>query len=192
MYTITKKSATIRALVLVVLTATMALAVTGVVAAEAQAGSFDNRPPEALLIKPSQVLQEGKVGSSCWDYFVEDGFWVTGCSDTVYRFPRADVVGAGKQLHIRLDKPQRPERFRISAYKGFDREAQRPIGEARRLNTTFRRVERDGKTVAWNVFFRVNEPDRHYYLATSGEWKRVPDTHISYGQGSWFFHVKTR
>jgi hypothetical protein len=46
-------------LVLVVLTATMALAIIGVVAAETQAGSFDNRPPKALLIKPSQVLQEG-------------------------------------------------------------------------------------------------------------------------------------
>ncbi len=27
-------------------------------------------------------------------------------------------------------------------------------GEGESLNTTFRRVEREGKTVAWNVFFR--------------------------------------
>jgi hypothetical protein len=66
-----------------------------------------------------------------------------------------------------------------------------PIGQARRLDTTLRRVERDGKTVAWNVFFRVDQPDRHYYLDTFGMWKEVPGTHISYGDVSWTFHVKT-
>jgi hypothetical protein len=48
-----------------------------------------------------------------------------------------------------------------------------------------------GKTVAWDVFFWVNRPDRHYYLETHGRWERVPGTHISYGNESWHFHVKT-
>ena len=104
------------------------------------------------------------------------------CVDAVYGFPRADVVGAGSKLHIRLNKPQRPAAFRIRAYKEVDRWSN-PIGTGRLLNTTFRRVERDGKTVGWDVFFRVNGPNRHYYLQTSGRWERVPDTHISYGEG---------
>jgi hypothetical protein len=168
------------------------LASTVVATATAQAGSFDNLPPRALLIKPSQVLQEGKLGSSVWSHYYKDGRWISGSVDTLgYSFPRADVVGAGPKLHIRLDKPQRPESFSISAYKGFDREQGRPIGESRRLDTTLRRVERDGKTVGWDVFFRVKHPDRHYYMVAYGTWKPVPDTHISYGQGEWFFHIKT-
>jgi hypothetical protein len=62
----------------------------------------------------------------------------------------------------------------ITANKGFDREQMWPIGEGRRLNTTLRGVERDAKTVAWDVFSRVNRPDRPYYLDTYGTWKGVP------------------
>ena len=169
----------------------LAVALTGIalVAAEAKAGSFDHRPPNAVLMKGSQALQEAKVGSNCWNYY--DGGWLGRCVDKLYSFPRAEVVRADSRLHIKIAKPQRPERFAIYSYKGFDREQMWPIGQARRLDTTLRRVERDGKTVAWNVFFRVDQPDRHYYLDTFGMWKEVPGTHISYGDVSWTFHVKT-
>jgi hypothetical protein len=46
--------------------------------------------------------------------------------------------------------------------------------------------------VAWNVFFRVNEPNRNYYLEFFPAWKEVPGTHVSYGDADYTFHVKTR
>jgi hypothetical protein len=53
-------------------------------------------------------------------------------------------------------------------------------------------VERGGKTIAWDVFFRVNRPDRHYYLDLSTAWERVPGTHDSYGdQILYLLHVRT-
>jgi hypothetical protein len=115
------------------------------------------------------------------------------CADTVYNFPRrAVLLGVGSKLHLRINKPQRPERVRIVAYKDFDRNKARPIGEGHRLDTTLGRVEREGKTVAWDVYFGVNRPDRHYYLDTWIVWERVPGTRVSYGYLSRFFHLKTR
>jgi hypothetical protein len=95
-------------------------------------------------------------------------------------YPRADVVGAGRKLHIRLNKAQRPERFTIKDHE-----------TGRHLETTLRRVERDSKTVAWDAYFRVNRPDHNYRLVTRGVWKPVPDTHIGYGYRVYLFHVKT-
>jgi hypothetical protein len=178
----------------VVLVLAVVLASLALVTATAQAGSFGDTPPKAVLMKGATVLQTGRAGSSCWTSYDEgSGNWVSLCVDTIYTFPHADdLLRAGTKLHIRLNKPQRPESFVVTAYEGFDREQMVPIGEGRRLATNLRRVERDGKTVGWDVFFRVNQPDRHYYLAPGGTWKRVPGTHISYGDGTWFFHVKTR
>jgi hypothetical protein len=146
------------------LAAASLLAALAVFAAEARAGSFDSRPPKAVLMKGATVLQADQRGSFCWSFYDEGGGnWKYLCADTTYMFPRAhDFLRAGTRLHIRLGKPQRPEKFMITAYEGFDKGQTWPIGKGRRLDTNLRRVERDGKTVAWNVFFRVNEPDRHY------------------------------
>jgi hypothetical protein len=100
-------------------------------------------------------------------------------------------MGWGSKLHIKIFKAQRPDRFSVVAYRELDEYGFPPYGEGRRLDTTLRRVERDGKTVAWNVFFRVNEPYRHYYLDTFGTWKRVPGSEATYGDANWHFHVKT-
>jgi hypothetical protein len=52
------------------------------------------------------------------------------CADTVYNFPRrAVLLGVGSKFHLRINKPQRPERIRIVAYKDFDRNKARSIGE---------------------------------------------------------------
>jgi hypothetical protein len=54
-------------------------------------------------------------------------------------------------------------------------------------------VERDGETVAWDVYFRVKRPDRHYYLVVYPVWEQVPGTHISYGDDTAYpLHVRTR
>jgi len=188
MYTTTKKTGS-RTLLLVVMVATIALASIAIVAAEARAGSFSDGFPKQVLMKGATVLQDGNFYYGTWNWY-EAGEWNKVHADGLGGFPRADTVRAGSRLHIRTNKPERPASFRIRAYKKVD-QFSTPIGTGRLLNTTFRRVERDGKTVGWDVFFRVNGPNRHYYLQTSGRWERVPDTHISYGASHENFHVKT-
>jgi hypothetical protein len=181
MYTTTKKTAS-RTLVLVMMIATMALAGIAIVVAEARAGSFDGFPKQVLM-KGATVLQDGNFYYGTWHWY-EAGEWNGAHADGLGGFPRADTVRAGSRLHIKTNKPERPASFKIRAYKKFG-------ATGRLLNTTFRRIERDGKTVGWDVFFRVNEPNRHYYLETRGHWERVPDTHISYGTSHENFHIKT-
>ena len=87
---------------------------------------------------------------------------------------------------MRLRKPERPSSLRIVASKT-------KFGQARRLQRTLRPVERDGKTVGWEAFFRVNQPDRHYYIDVRATWDEVPGTRISYGDDTaYWLHVRTR
>ncbi len=195
-YTSAKKTGG-RALVLFVMAAAMALATLAVFASFAEArataeasGSFGHRPPKAVLMKGQAILQTGQLGAFCWYYYPD---MLCGDPPFSYSFPRADgFLGAGSRLHVRLGKPERPETFRITAYRGFDKKRRVPIGEGRDLVRTFGRVERDGKTVGWDVFFRVNGSGRHYYLDTVGVWEAVPGTRISYGGVTYSFHVRTR
>ena len=121
--------------------------------------------------------------------------WLGYCGDVFVdkkkdAYPRRAVpVPAGSTLHIRLYKPQRPDRVQL--VEGFDENARSVFGWGRPLDNSLRPVERDGKTVAWDVFFRVKGPDRHYYLGIWVSWERVPGTHISYGDRGWGFHVRT-
>jgi hypothetical protein len=175
------------------LTLALAVVLAGSVllTASAQAVSLDREVPKATLMKGSQVLQKAKGSWGSWHVY-EAGKWVkTQSSDTDGRIiPRAAVsVRAGSKLHIRINKPQRPDRFSITAFRIA---SNREIREGRPLEKTYKPVKRDGKTVAWDVYFRLKRPDRHYLLQPYGKWKRVPGTHISYGDGAWYFHVKTR
>lgn len=92
---------------------------------------------------------------------------------------------------MRIHKPQRPERFSVIAYRGFDRYGV-PLGEGRLLGTTLKPVRYGGKTVGWDAVFRVKQPDRHYYLQTSGKWKRVPHSRTGHGEVTFNFRVRTR
>jgi hypothetical protein len=179
----------------------MALAVAllfaalAVFAAQAQASeaSFSHHAPDATLMKGDTVIQNGLAGSSCWSYWTDEGKGVGYCGDSLYVFPRSGAtLEAGTRLHIRLDKPERPDKVTITAYKGFDKAQKFPIGKGRRLEADLRPVERDEKTVAWDVFFRVNEPGRDYYLDLFSVWDEKPGTHVSSGDASYTFHVKTR
>ncbi len=170
----------------------------------------EDKPPRFALMKGDTVIQKGLRGSTCWNYWVEiedreaeaeearEGYWTGYCADYTWRSPRrAVLVPAGSTLHVRLYKPERPDRFWLDAYPGFapsswDESAGDPVAKLQRLTTTLSRVERDDKTVAWDIFFRVREPERHYYLGAWVYWERVPGTHISYGDTGRFFHVKTR
>ena len=149
------------------------LAAIGGLQREAQAGIPGPHPPKAVLMKGSQQLQVGRLGSYCWV-----GSGVVQCVDSSPGYPARDLVMAGSRLHIKIFKAQRPDRFSIYA-------------DSRRLDTTLRRVERDGKTVAWNVFFHVNQLNRHYYLHAYGTWSGPSADQSGSGGAVWHFHVKT-
>jgi hypothetical protein len=168
----------------IVVTLALAVATLAVFAAEARAGSFDTRPPKAALMKYKSVLQVRSFSGGGWSFY-QNGGWAADVFDNFgeYYFPKADVVGAGTRLHVRL-APERPSVVEINAWprvKDGDLGGKTPAGQRQKLKHTFRRVERDGETVAWDVFFRVGEPERHYYLVVHAVWERVPGTHISYG-----------
>jgi hypothetical protein len=188
MYTITKKTGS-RTLVVVVVVATTALASMAIVAAEARAGSSSDGFPKLVLMQCETELQGRQFYYGTWNQY-KAGEWNKVYADGIGGFPQADTVRAGSRLHIKINKPERPASFKIRSYRRVD-QFSNPIGTRRLLDTTLRRVEREGKTVGWKVFFRVNEPDRHYYLETSGRWERVPGTHISYGHSHENYHVKT-
>jgi hypothetical protein len=179
----------------------VALATLAVFAAEAQAGSFGYGPPGAVLMKGGTTIQSGMRGWDCWHRWSKtEHSWTGLCGDPLYYFfPRANVVKTGARLHVRLAKPERPKVVYIDAYPRVKDagdpafpNGKYPAGKRQQLKHTSKPVDRNGKTVAWNVYFRVNEPKRHYYLDFYAEWKRMPGSHASYGEAHYFFHVKTR
>ena len=174
----------------------IALVTLAVFAAEVRAGSFDSEPPEAVLMKYKTVLQARGNTSGTW-HFYEGGGWNYIIYDNFgeYEFPDPATVGAGRRLHVRFDEPQRPSAVTINAWPrvkdGYDFEI--PAGQRRQLKHTLSPVVQGGETVGWDVFFRVNQPERHYYLVVRSGWERVPGTHISYGKNvSYGLHARTR
>jgi hypothetical protein len=169
----------------------IALATLALFAAQARAGSFANGPPQAILMKGSYAIQVRRVEAAHW-YLYEHGRWVETYIDSFdFAYPKADAVKAGRMLTVRLGKPQRPSTVRITAYPRLDANGDH-AGHAQQLKPTLARVERGGKTIAWDVFFRVNRPDRQYYLDLSPAWERVPGTRASYGDEIlYLLHVRT-
>ena len=47
----------------------------------------------------------------------------------------------------------------------------------------------DGRTVAWDAYFRLERPDRHYDIDASGYWR--DDGGRERGDSYWQFHAKT-
>src|SRR5215207_1105003 len=157
----------------------MLVAVVGLVGVflvgvQGQAQALAPRPPDATLKQGNTILQDGRLISYCW---------IDRCVDGVSRYPSAVLVEPGTQLHIRLSENRRPDRFSLTSSRS-------PDGQSRRIDTTLRRVERDGKTVAWDAYFRLERPDRHYYLGAFGVWKNQSGT--VRGDAYWQFHVKTQ
>lgn len=187
-----KKTKAKRLWVSVVMVLAMALAGIAVVATEAQAGSFSDRAPHPALMKGQKVLQHGKFNYSGWNWY-EAGKWNLVYADGLGNYPRDGVlVRAGSRLHLKINKPEKPAIFKVIAYRNDREHPGWPLGEGRSLDTTLRPMKRDDKTVGWNAYFYVNRSDHHYLLETQGIWEEVPGTHISYGEDSMHYHVKTR
>jgi len=159
---------------------------------EVSAASSDRNPPRATLMKYKTSLQPSYVGGGQWYY--PDGGYVIFDSFGVFYFPKADEVAQGRRLHVRFDKPERPNFFEVNAFpkanydKGFG--GYRTAGNKRELKSYLKPVKRDGQTVAWEVFFRVGQSDRHYYLKTAVGWEKKRGT--AYGRLVYTSHVRTR
>jgi hypothetical protein len=166
-----KKSALLHlaslALALVLLSGVFVAGVQG------QAKALASHPPDAILKQGNKILQDGRLISYCW---------MDGCADGVSNYPSAVLVEPGNRLHIRLSENRRPVQFSLGSRRS-------PDGQWRRIDTTLRRVERDGKTVAWDAYFRLEHPDRHYFMDAFGVWK--DDGGTERGDASWQFHLKT-
>ena len=174
----------------VVLLASMALGLLGVLLAQGPAQAHDHRIPATVLMKSARELQAStRVFESSWTRPSGD---LCEHQTTFYRtrFPETDGVAAGTRLRVRISKAQRPDSFDIIAYHALD-EAGEPSGEARPLGRSLERVVRDGKTVGWDAVFSVKDAGRDYYLISEGHWRERE------GCGGdqyafWSFHVRTR
>lgn len=141
---------------------------------QAQAQALAPRPPDAILKQGDRTLQDGRRIAYCW---------TRGCVDNFEdMYPSAVVVEPGVQLRIRLTENKRPRQFSLTR-------SWSPDGQSRQIDTTLRRVVRDGRTVAWDAYFRLERPNRDYYLDAFGGWK--DDGGRERGDASWQFHAKT-
>ncbi len=139
-----------------------------------RAQALEPRPPDAILKQGDRTLQDGHRIAYCW---------TRGCVDNFEdMYPSAVVVEPGAQLRIRLTENKRPRQFSLESSRSRD-------GSSRRVDTTLRRVVRDGRTVAWDAYFRLERPDRHYYLDAFGVWR--DDGGRERGDAYWQFHAKT-
>jgi hypothetical protein len=138
-----------------------------VVGFQGQAQALAPHPPDATLKQGNRTLQHGNLSTYCWGRV---------CADGPQEYPTAVLVEPGTQLYIRLSEDRRPERFSL-----------RSRAASGRIDTILRPVVRDGKIVAWDAYFRLGRPDRHYYMNASGVWGGERG-----GDAYWQFHVKTR
>ena len=156
-----------------VLVAVVGMVGVFVVGIQGQAQALSPRPPHATLKQDIRVLQHGRLLSYCWG---------DSCADGPPGYPSAVLVEPGTRLYIRLSENRRPKQFSLST-------SQTPEGRSpRRIDTTLRRVVRDGKTVAWDAYFSLERPERQHYMYAFGVWKGAGGGH---GDASWDFHVKT-
>ena len=146
------------------------------------------RPPEAVLMKAGKELQKGRLGTYCWS--TEDQGV---CSDTFSDYtapPNTPRVGTPNTLRIRIHYADRPERIWLRW--GHEIKKGRGIGiriveQSKPRPIRLERVQKGGETVAWDVFFKVKRPGKHYYINFWAFWDEEEG-----GDSQWSFHVKTR
>jgi hypothetical protein len=177
--------------VVAALVAAMTVGLFGVLLiASGPAQAHDHRIPGTVLKKGAKGLQAGLlVNESSWDRPSGDNQCVN--INTFYRtrFPEADAVAAGAKLRVRVFKAQRPALFSVRAYRAVDEDGELR-GREEALSSTLERVVRNGETVAWDVWFSVDRPNRDYYLIGEGHWQdREGCGNDQFAH--WSFHVNT-
>jgi hypothetical protein len=102
------------------------------------------------------------------------------------RFPgRLPRRGGQHPAHPRIKYAEQPSSVSLLTSSKVDERGERYVKRPRPLATTLKPVLQEGQTVAWDAFFGVKRPDRHYYLTFSANWGDGRDA-------SWDFHVQTR
>ena len=189
---------------IIMLLAAIVVALAGVFfSTQRPASAHDHLLPTTILMKGTKEMQTGyKVIDSSWTKPAGNGEFVTQTAVYSWGWPKmddssgapiADRIAAESKLRLRINKSQRPDTFDLMAYpKVIQNQGYwEPSGQGRLLRTSLKPVVQDGRTVAWDVVFYVNRPDRDYYLVSEGHWKDVQ------GSGAdqwahWSFYVKTR
>ncbi len=64
-----------------------------------------------------------------------------------------------------------------------------PAGDPETLPVTLRRRMVDGKIVAWNAVFTVDQDDRHYFIRAGGFWPDEQGAEANQ-DAFWLFHVR--
>jgi hypothetical protein len=146
-------------------------------------------PPKAVLMKAGKELQKGRVGTYCWSIKDQSG----GCADTFrnYNDPRTTArVGAPSTLRIRIHYADQPDRFTLRWGHEVRGEnfGHRIVKQSKPRPTQLRRVQKGGETVAWDVYFKVKRPGKHYYMNFQADFWDGKRGIAS----QWSFHVKTR
>lgn len=177
-----------RAAILAML-AVAALSAALLLATQTPAQALGDEPPVTVLRQGNEVFQRGILGSNCWDSPDGEGGSVSRCEEVVASYPKADRVKAGSVLRVRIFEAEKPDFVSLGAYRKVDDEGS-PADEGQRLRTSLRPVARSGRTVAWDVVFQTNRPDRHYYLTLFGRWE--DEDGFTAGDAVWNLHVKTR
>ena len=171
-----------RKLIAIVVSATLLL---GVQAAAAGSDVNRKRPPEISLRHQGEVVQRARPFTFCWSYANDDNTGTGMCADGFPRYPRAALVEASDRLVLRIHYPAKPEAWFLRAYRAIIRHEHydEPVGEAQRIPFKMRPYRVDGKVRAWNLIFRVEEPNRHYYLDTGGD--------LQQGDAFYALHIRT-
>ena len=178
-----------------VLLAAMAVSIAGLLVVQGQASAHDHRIPKTVLMKGKEELQTGRrVEEFTWAYpsrngnvcFVDEGTFSFG-------FPKeVTSVASGSRLKVRIHKSQKPDTFSVTAYSRLKGNGEPVDATGRPLGTSLEAVVRDGQTVAWDAYFRVDSPDTDYYLMTEGHWQDRDCSNVDSDQfARWTFHVRT-
>ena len=136
-------------------------------------------PPKTRLRANAQALQAGRLISYCWSSSGAPGV----CVDGVWAFPRAVPLPIRSPARIRIRIAQRPNGLRLRAARRTSPSRFRPP-PFQRLAHRLQAHVREGRTVAWDVLFKLASEPRHYYLALDGRWR-------GRGDALWAFHART-
>jgi hypothetical protein len=131
-------------------------------------------PPPKTRLRSGDTVQKGLQSSYCWDGTCAD--YMGG------RWPKAQAAERGARTFIRVAHEKQPTGFSIVSYASVD-ENGFPAGEEESIEYAWRRVRRNGETVAWKAVF--NLPDRigHAHMPVFASWQNQ-------GDSSWTFHLK--
>ena len=171
-----------RKLIGVVVAATLLLGAQG-----ALAGTEVNRkrPPRLTLRYQGEVIQQARPFTYCWSHANDDGTGTGVCADGFPRYPKAAQVEAPARLVLRIHYPAKPEGWFLRAYRAIVRHEHydETVGEGYKIPFKMRPHKVNGKVYAWNLIFRVEEANRHYYLDTGGDLRQ--------GDAFYALHLRT-